>query len=128
MLYLVIFEIYQGVKIYNLYHCCIFHQFFSVKKSSTKDGCFSNRFFFCILCFVCGSQSRCSRANAEQRLKIVGLVGGGSGSGMQQNSVQLSRDYLFYFTNNKRKTHQKTSLYHNNRKEQQKNIVARLQS
>ena len=30
-----------------------------------------------ILCFVCGSQSRCSRANAGQRLKIVGLVGGG---------------------------------------------------
>ena len=47
---------------------------------------------------------------------------------MQQNSVQLSRDYLFYFTNNKRKTHQKLSLYYNNRKEQQKNIVARLQS
>ena len=84
-------------------------------------------FFLYILCFVCGSQSRCSWANAEQRLKIVGLVGGGSGSGMQQNSVQLSRDYLFYFTKNKQKTHQKTSLYYNNRKEQQKNIVARLQ-
>ena len=81
-------------------------------------------FYIYILYFVCGSQSRCSRANGEQRLKIVGLGGGG----MQQNSVQLSRDYLFYFTNNKRKTHQKTSLYYNNRKEQQKNIVARLQS
>ena len=90
--------------------------------------------FFCfyILCFVCGSQSRCSRANTEQRLKIVGLVGGGgwrhAPRGMRQNSVQLSRDYLFYFTNNKRKTHQNTSPYYNNRKEQQKNIVARLQS
>ena len=53
-------------------------------------------FVFYILCFVCGSQSRCSRANAEQRLKIVGLVGGGPVAACSR--IRFSFRAIIYFT------------------------------
>ena len=52
---------------------------------------------------------------------------GGEGKKAENFGSAFARLYILLITNYERNTRQKTTLYHNNRKEWQENIATRLQ-